>query len=188
MVNLDNKQVLVVVVGLVVVSAAGFAFATVSDGQEEPQNNTTEDDSPVLDDNISNEQPTEENSDDNTSDSDMEEDDNLDTNQSSNQRIETEYVRGDENELRSVRVTNDSTTSDVELEILVGPTTQYIALSDEPTNNSEIISINQERSNDRFTVSAPQTDGTYIGVYYVWLVDNEGNETVFEISVNEELP
>lgn len=191
MINSDNKQIIVVAIILVVLIAGGYAFATMSDGQQtEPENNTTQEETPVFEDNMSDdEEPTEENSENNTDDSNTNEtEDESDANQSPEQKIGTEYVRGDEDELRGIKVTNDSTSTNVDLEVLVGPTTQYIALSEGSTNNSEIISINQDRSNDRFIVSAPQRDGTYTGVYYVWLVDNEGNETVFEISVNQELP
>jgi hypothetical protein len=100
--------------------------------------------------------------------------------------ITTEYIEGSKGELRDVSLSESSTGSNPVLEFQVGPTTRVVSIVSGETTNSEVYSITQERVRDSFEVDAPQTNGTFSGVYYVWLTDGNGDNTKYRMEVDEE--
>lgn len=202
----DNKKIiavfLIVLVG--VISVTAFVTLSQSMNESDPMNNSTDEpmDNPAentTDD--TNEDVTDENNTDGDSDTDNTTDDATDNttedtseqdstddsaDNTTNGLISTQYVEGTEDELRDVIVSENSTDENPILEVQVGATTQSVVVVDGITNDSTVYSINQDRTRDRFEVEAPQSNGTYSGTYYLWLTDNSGQTSKFQMDINED--
>lgn len=100
--------------------------------------------------------------------------------------IKTNHIKGPTDELRDVVVSVNSTDENPILEVQVGATTQSVALVDGTTDNSTVYSISQDRIRDRFEVRVRESNDTYSGVYYLWLVDNSGRISKHQINIIED--
>jgi uncharacterized protein YxeA len=193
----NNKKIIAVVLIVLVGIISVTAFVTMSQSMNEtdPMNNSTDEptDSPVdnttedTPDDATEESNSDEGSDtDNTTDTTSEQDSKNDSAEdTASELITTQYIEGSTDELRDVVVSENSTDENPILEIQVGATTQSVTVVDGITDNSTVYSINQNRTRDRFEVKAPQSNGTYSGTYYLWLTNNSGQTSKFQMDINE---